>query len=118
MSATSKQKLGNWGEDLASKLLENKGYQVLARNWRFKRAEVDLIVQNEQFLVFVEVKVRKNANFGHPEVFVNEQKTQLIRMASEQFQINIGYNGFIRFDIISVEGNPQQFEVLHIEDAF
>lgn len=118
MATTSRQKLGTWGEELASKLLENKGYRVLERNWRYKRAEVDLIVQNEQFLVFVEVKVRKNASFGHPETFVKERKTQLIRTASEQFQINIGYYGFIRFDIISVEGNPEHFEVLHIEDAF
>lgn len=118
MPATSKQKLGAWGEEIAAILLQKKGYSILARNWRYKRAEVDLIIQNDQFLVFVEVKVRKNASFGHPEAFVKEKKTQLIRMASEQFQINIGYHGFIRFDIISIEGDPKHFEAIHLEDAF
>lgn len=118
MPATKKQELGKWGENLAASLLESKGYSILHRNWRWSRAEIDIVACNETFLVFVEVKVRKNSSFGFPEEHVSQQKSKLIRTASEYYQQNIGYSGFVRFDIVSVLGYPDRFEILHLEDAF
>ena len=58
--------LGKRGEQLAVSFLEKKGYQILATNWRHRRAEIDIIAMDEDVLVFVEVKTRNNNNFGEP----------------------------------------------------
>ena len=70
------------GEDMAAKLLQEKGYKILARNWRCGHLEVDIIAETDDYLVIVEVKTRKSAAFGEPEVFVDRQKQRnLIRAA-------------------------------------
>ena len=75
---SSHLKKGNLGEDLASCYLKGLNYKILERNWRFKRAEVDLICQIESILIFVEVKSRSNNYYGEPEVFVNKKKEQFL----------------------------------------
>lgn len=115
---TYKQKLGKWGEDQACNYLEINRYEILARNYRFERAEIDLIASKNKVLIFVEVKVRKNAQFGMPETFASQNQRHRIRRAAEQFQIENKHNGFIRFDIVSILGKPEQFEILHLKDAF
>ncbi len=115
---TTKQKTGKWGESLAKTHLESNGYQVLECNWRFGKAEIDLIAGRENLMVFIEVKTRKNPDFGHPESFVSDTQARLIKSASEEYQIQNNFTGFIRFDIISITGNPAGFELLHLEDAF
>jgi putative endonuclease len=118
LAKTSKQNLGNWGEKLAEDFLINNGHTILERNWRFGRAEVDLISQDGKTLVFVEVKVRKNSNFGNPEDFVNSSKADRIKIASVEYQILKNYNGFIRFDIVAILGSKLKFELLHLEDSY
>ena len=67
---------------MAAKLLQEKGYKILARNWRCGHLEVDIIAETDDYLVIVEVKTRKSAAFGEPEVFVDRQKQRnLIRAA-------------------------------------
>ena len=111
------KELGAEGERLAGEYLEQKGYKVLERNFRFKRAEVDIIAQKENLLVFVEVKYRKNNSFGYPEEFVSERKIELIHLASEHYVEKMDWKGNIRFDVIGIIKKSIP-EIEHLEDAF
>lgn len=114
---TDKIKTGNKGEELAANFLITKGYEIVARNYRYKHAEIDLIVRKEAFLIFVEVKTRSSTAFGEPEVFVNEKKAAKIMEGAEAFMLEQNWQGPIRFDIVSVKLNaPPCIE--HFEDAF
>ncbi|MCC2546024.1 YraN family protein [Hymenobacter sp. BT175] len=111
--------LGRAGEDAAAEYLVGKGYELVQRNYRHRRAEVDIIVRQEHcLLVFVEVKARSSSQFGNPEEFVTERKRQLFRQAAEQFQEETGWQGDIRFDILALTPLRQGFRVEHFEDAF
>ncbi|MEZ5041725.1 MAG: YraN family protein [Saprospiraceae bacterium] len=111
--------LGQKGELLAQQLLEDKGYQVIATNWRHSRAEIDIIAKQPALLVFVEVKTRSNLSLGQPEEFVTPKKERLMASAAFAFMEQTDYNGEIRFDIISVHlPNHGLTQLKHIEDAF
>jgi putative endonuclease len=110
--------IGSWGEKKAEEYLREKGYEILERNWRWQKFEIDLIAVIHNLLVFVEVKARRNSDYGHPESFVSRDKALRIKKASESYQLEKKYNGFIRFDIVSVTGVPSRFEIFHVEDAF
>lgn len=111
-------KTGIAGEDLATQYLEEKGYIVKERNYRFKRAEVDIIAQQNKLLVFVEVKTRRSNKFGYPETFVNTKKTDLFLLAADEYIYQTNWLHDIRFDIISIIKSGNLIEVHHIEDAF
>lgn len=111
------KKHGEMGEDLALLHLETKGYQLVMRHYRYKRAEIDLIVSRDQLLVFVEVKARKNADFGFPESFVSDAQKERILMAAENYLLESPWAGPIRFDIVSILLGKEK-DILHIEDAF
>ncbi len=108
---------GHRGEQLAADFLVQKGYQLLARNYRFKKAEVDLIVGlGTQTVVFVEVKYRKNSRYGHPESFVGAKKEELLQMAAHHYLEEHPFS-VIRFDVVAISETPK-LEIFHIEDAF
>lgn len=110
---------GRRGEDLAAQLLLGKGYELVARNYRAGRGEVDLIVRNEKTLVFVEVKTRTNLAFGMPEAAVSRRKAALITQAADAYIFSTDWHGNIRFDVVAVVLRPHQPpEVVHFEDAF
>ena len=109
---------GKAGEDLAARFLLEKGYQILSRNYRFKRSEIDIIAQKDNCLVFVEVKWRSTDAFGYPEEFVNEKKAAKILEGADQYIYEANWNGNIRFDIVAIRQINGQTEVLQIEDAF
>ncbi|MGC1240535.1 MAG: YraN family protein [Chryseosolibacter sp.] len=113
---TDKIKTGSIGENLAAEFLVNKGFRVVARNYRWKKAEIDLIVQRENWLIFVEVKTRSSNAFGEPESFVTDQQTRLIYSAAEEYIFTTDWRGHIRFDIVSVKPGPAP-EIVHFEDA-
>ncbi|MCA8832272.1 YraN family protein [Hymenobacter pini] len=111
--------LGQAGEEAALAHLLSQGYELVHRNYRFRRAEVDLIVRRgAELLVFVEVKTRSSAQFGHPEEFVTERKRQLFRLAAEQLQEELNWNGDIRFDILALSPTATGLRLEHFEDAF
>jgi putative endonuclease len=112
-----KVKTGKEGENQAADYLQSKGYQIIARNYRHKHAEIDLIVQKGNFIVFVEVKTRSYSFYGEPEAFVDAKKTATILFAAEQYTFENKYDGNIRFDIVSVKTGTKP-EVVHFEDAF
>lgn len=108
---------GQKGEDLATQFLEKQGYRIIARNFRYRRAEIDIIAQKEKLLIFVEVKARSSHTFGYPEDFVDEKKAELIISAADYYIDTINWDGNIRFDIVSIMLKPQ-VNIRHFEDAF
>lgn len=107
---------GTQGEAIARRHYESNGYEVLEENYRYKRAEVDLIVlKDETLLVFVEVKKRSRTDFGEPETFVSEQQQQRIKEAAEDYIFAINWKKDIRFDIVCVDSDGK-IEIF--EDAF
>lgn len=115
---TEKIKRGNEGEDLAAKFLKQKGYEVLARNYRFRRSEIDLIVKKENWLVFVEVKTRSSNEFGFPEEFVDDGKVKKVLEGADQFLFEHEWTGNVRYDIVSISLKNGIPEIEHFEDAF
>ncbi len=114
---SSNQLLGNKGEQWAAEYLAGKGFTVLERNYRYKKAEIDIIARKDKLLIFVEVKTRSSTEFGEPEEAVSKSKTALVQLAAEQYMEQTGWLHDIRFDIIAIHvQNPPQ--IFHIEDAF
>ena len=110
--------LGEKGEELAVEFLQKKGYKILDKNWRFKKAEVDIIAQNEDVLAIVEVKTRTSSYFGNPQDFINQKKVQLLVEAANEYVISKNLDVEVRFDIIAILKNQKVFNIEHLEDAF
>ncbi len=110
--------LGERGEALAAEFLIEKGFQILARNYRYGKAEIDLIVKKDIFIVFVEVKSLTNLKFGMPEIAVDKKKIFLIKKAADNYVYRNNWHGQIRFDIVSVIFRANKTEIMHFEDAF
>jgi len=112
--------IGRKGEDLAAQYLEEKGYQIVRRNFRSGKGEVDIVAWSpEGCLVFVEVKTRTLDGFGGPEEAVNRKKQSQIARTAGAYMEATGYEGEIRFDIVSVLLERGQLKAIrHAEDAF
>lgn len=113
---SSKAETGRAGEQLAASHFIKLGFEVVERNFRSRRAEIDLIVKRDNWLIFVEVKTRSSSDYGEPEAFVDRKQTRNIFDAAEDYIYSRNWLGHIRFDIISVKlGRPP--EIVHFEDA-
>lgn len=113
------RKTGQLGEKITVDLLLSKGYHILEKNWRYSKAEVDIIAMDKDVLVFVEVKTRKSRGFGPPEDFVSEAQANLLALAANVYMEKIEHDWEIRFDVVAVvlkEGKDP--EINHLEDAF
>lgn len=110
--------LGKQGEELAEKYLLQKGHTILCRNFRYGRAEVDIVSREGSIVVFTEVKTRSNERFGFPEEFVGKEKMRLMKEAAEEYLYKHRLETEVRFDIISVAPVKGELTVHHIEDAF
>lgn len=118
---TNRKELGKLAEDIVAELLINNGFIILERNWRFSRAEIDIIAKEEatKLLVFVEVKSKTYVSFGEPESSVNIKKQRLITDAAAAYMEFIGYDWEIRFDIVSIVfENAELYSITHFKDAF
>jgi len=104
------------GEEIASRFLLEKGYTILEKNYRFGRAEIDIISEIENILVFVEVKYRSDKTFGEPELAVNDKKRTLLKAAAENYIFENNWLKEIRFDIISITHFPV-LEIVHFIDV-
>lgn len=102
--------LGKIGEDIATVFLQDMGYEILERNWRFKRVELDIVAQSGSTLVFCEVKTRRSVSYGIPSDAITPLKLQHIRTAALHWLSNHqSRHSGIRIDAISViycEGQP------------
>lgn len=112
---------GKHGEDVATQFLVEKGYEIIERNYRAGKAEIDLIAQKGIFLVFIEVKSLTNLSFGMPEDAVTKRKAKLVMGAAETYIYKVNWQKEIRFDIIAIvfdKTSGQTLEIEHFEDAF
>ncbi len=110
--------LGKKGEELAIEYLQKNEYSIVEKNYRFQKAEVDIIAQKENVLVIVEVKTRSTNYFGNPQDFVNPKKIKLLVSAIDNYVIENDLDIEIRFDIIAVLKNKENYKIHHIKDAF
>ncbi|MBI4058663.1 YraN family protein [Candidatus Microgenomates bacterium] len=96
--------LGKAGEDYALQLLKKQGYKIIARNFRSKFGEIDIVAQHNKELVFIEVKTRWSKRFGVPEEAVTLRKLQHLTRAAEYFKLrNPQTPAVMRFDVVSIE---------------
>lgn len=110
--------LGKRGEDLALAELQNKGYTILDRNWRFRKAEIDIIARKDAFLVAIEVKTRSSTTFGNPQDFVSHQKIKRLVTAMDHYVKSRDLELEVRFDIIAIVQHQTGYKLEHLEDAF
>lgn len=99
--------LGKWGESVAAAYLGKNGYSLVTTNFRTPDGEIDLVVQKEDELVFVEVKTRQNMEYGMPEEAVNDEKLDHLESAVGHYLLlHPQYENNWRLDVISVIGSP------------
>src|SRR5436190_551005 len=110
--------LGRQGESLAVEFLQRNGYDILETNWTFQKAEVDIIAQKGEVLAVVEVKTRSSIDFGLPQDFVKPKKIKLLVMAINEYVIGNDLDVNVRFDIIAIHRQNNEFQIEHLEDAF
>ena len=114
--------LGAWGEAQAAEYLRKKRYEIVAAGYRSRFGEIDLIVSNKKYLVFVEVKLRKSDSFAKAMEYVDQRKQDKIRMTASMFLSQNPTSLQPRFDVIEIYA-PQGMEtrkptIHHMEDAF
>lgn len=110
--------MGKWGEDLAEAYLERRGYTIVERDWKSGRRDIDIIALDNDVVVFVEVKTRRNRLFGEPEDAIDYRKRQNLQQAINHYVKFRNIRQEIRFDIISVVGTiGTEPDIQHIQDV-
>ncbi|MBT8296273.1 MAG: YraN family protein [Gramella sp.] len=110
--------LGRKGEELAVEYLLLKEFKILERNYRFQKAEVDIIARRGNTLIAAEVKTRSTPEFGDPQDFVKRKQIQQLVKAMNHYVEESGLDVEVRFDIIAIIKNKAGTKVEHIQDAF
>lgn len=113
---------GAWGEERAAEFLRKKHYKLVAAGYYCKFGEIDLIVKDRKYLVFVEVKLRKNANFAQAQEYVDRKKQERLRTTAALYLAENPTCLQPRFDVIEIYA-PQGIltpepQINHLEDAF
>ncbi len=118
----STELLGSYGEERAADYLRKKRYTIAGMNFRTRLGEIDLICEDRRFIVFVEVKLRKNDRYGSAREFVTRRKQERVIAAAKQWLQIHPTRKQPRFDVIEVyapEGaDPRTTTVVHLMDAF
>jgi len=94
--------LGPHGEEVAGRYLRERGYRIIARNWRCRFGEIDLIARDGDTLVFVEVKTRTQLGFGGPEGAVTPRKQARLIAAARAYLSSVETELPVRFDVVAV----------------
>ncbi|HYF75894.1 MAG TPA: YraN family protein [Symbiobacteriaceae bacterium] len=103
----SRTALGRAGEEAAARHLSELGYRILARNVRFRFGELDIVAEQNDCLVFVEVKTRTGAGYGSAaEAVTPAKQRQLVRLAGAYLAATGGRERPCRFDVVTVEPGP------------
>ena len=116
-----KKLLGRFGEEQAAQYLKKKKYKILGMNYSCRFGEIDVIAEDKKFLVFVEVKLRKNAAFAQAREFVTSAKQQRVINAAQLWLSQNPTEKQPRFDVIEVyapDGENGKIQINHIENAF
>lgn len=110
---------GILAEDLAVKYLERNNYKILVRNFRFQKAEIDIIAEKDELIIIVEVKARSTDAFMLPQEAVTKTKIRSIVLAANHYLEESDKQNEVRFDIISVLPDEHKNLIIdHIADAF
>ena len=117
MTENPKKNIGDLGEDIARQYLLKKGYKIITQNIRWKRYEIDLIVQKDDWLVFVEVKTRKASKEKPVIDSINTNKLNAMNTFADHYIKEINWEGNIRFDAILIQYSYLTApEIEHIEN--
>ncbi len=114
----SHNELGALGEAISQEYLIANQYKILEKNYRYQKAEVDLIAFKDGTLAAIEVKTRTSDFFGDPQDFVSAKKIKLLVSAIDHYVIENDLNVEVRFDIIAVIKNESETRIEHLENAF
>lgn len=118
MSA-ARQALGELGELIAARWLRRTGWRVVQRRFRSGHRDIDLVVERDGTVVFVEVKARRGARFGHPIEAVNWRKQKELAKSAQVWIDRHGQpHEVYRFDVIGVLVDGEQVRIRHVENAF
>ena len=122
MSGGDRKLLGRWGEAAVARYLSQKGFELVAAGWHCRFGEIDLIVRNSQYLAFVEVKLRKSANFAQAREFVDRRKQEKLRTSAEIYLSEHPTDLQPRFDVAEVYApqgmETERPEIRYWENAF
>ena len=110
--------LGKKGEQLAVNYLLRQRYEIIERNYRFDKAEVDIIAKKEDTLAIIEVKTRSTTDFGNPQDFVKPKQIQRLVKAVDEYVTVNGLDVEVRFDIIAIVKKGKAYDIEHLENAF
>jgi putative endonuclease len=110
--------LGKKGEQLAVDYLVKNGYKIVERNYRFDKAEVDIIARIKDILAIIEVKTRSSTDFGNPQEFVKPKQIQRLVKAVDEYVTVNALEVEVRFDIIAIVKQGNTFNIEHLENAF
>ena len=110
--------LGKEGEDLAVAHLLKNGYKIVARNFRYQKAEVDIIARKKDVLAVIEVKTRSTPDFGDPQNFLKQKQINSLVKAIDFFVNDHDLDVNVRFDIIAIIRNKAGTKIEHLKDAF
>lgn len=114
-----RQGLGRRGEELAAAFLEKAGYRIVARNYRTKGAELDIVARQRNQLVFVEVKSRNSRAFGSPFEAITSAKQRKIALGAREYLARENCGDLAaRFDVVAVSFAAGKPEIEHLPDAF
>jgi putative endonuclease len=110
--------LGKLGEEMAANFLKENGYAILDTNWRFQKAEIDIVCRINNTLVVVEVKTRSSIEIGLPIDAVTSKKIRLLTRAIDEYVCAKNLDVEVRFDVISIHKEDNSFVIEHLTDAF
>lgn len=122
MEESNKKTIGQEGEDIAADYLVNNGFEMITRNYRYGHGEIDIIVKDKSndHLVFVEVKTRKNLEFGEPENAITKTKIRQLKKIAEAYIYEKDIKDVeCRFDVIAIIWNREtKPRITHFKNAF
>ena len=110
---------GNLAEQMADDFLERKGYKILDKNFRYQKAEIDIIASFNKMIIIVEVRARGSDIFMEPQEAVTKKKIKSLVMVADFFMKDKDLDQEVRFDIIAVLPDAKgRLQITHLEDAF
>jgi putative endonuclease len=122
MEQSNKKTIGQEGEDIAAEYLVNNGFEMVTRNYRYGHGEIDIVVKDRSndHLVFVEVKTRKNLEYGEPEYAITKSKIKQLKKIAESYVYEKDIKEVeCRFDVIAIIWNREtKPQITHFKNAF
>jgi putative endonuclease len=116
---TLRQNIGRYGEDRAAIYLQDRGYEIIERNWRSRSGEIDLIARENDRFVFIEVKTRNGSGYGHPFEAITPEKVSRMRRLVADWCATREVRGLkVRLDAISVLISGGRVHIEHLKEVF